>query len=185
MGLLKGNDDDKKPLARAFFKKNPNAKSPVIEIRLSSSEEWILIETKDCVCLLNAESKVGQTFWNTCQNFNGKAKGLCAVLAKGKLGFDLEPSELEGYWSWDGDNKVEFSTKKESTTGVKLALDLWKAMQLKPDKPELAIAEDFSRAGLESVKGTELEAAIVEVDAETGKPISGAQKTPRARSNGK
>lgn len=185
MGLLTNKDDGKKPLARAFFKKYPDAKCAVIEIRLSSSEEWILIETVDFVCLLNAESKVGQTFWNTCQSFEGKAKGLLAVFSKGKLGFDLEPSETIGYWTWEEERKVTFSIKKPTEPETKMVLDLWKAMQISTNKPELQIAEDWIRAGTESVKGTELEAALVEVDTNTLEPISGGSRRAKARSNNK
>lgn len=162
MGMLSGNESDKKPLFRVWSKKNPGKATPIESIRLSSSEEWIIIESEDCVALLNAESKVGQQFWKNCQQFNGKALGLQLIPAKGKLGFDVEPSKVKGDWVWEDDNTLEFGTRRTTKQTTGLALDLWKAMQIKPNASEIAIADQVVRAGIESVKDTELEGAIVE-----------------------
>lgn len=155
MGLLSGAEQDKKPLARSWFKKNPGQSSPVEHIRLSGSEEWILIECVDFVALLNAESKVGKAFWKNCQAFNGKAKGLECLPAKGKLGFDLEPSELIGYWEWDGENKVEFLDTPHMAKVNGLTADLWEKMQAQPKIADNIIAANKKRAGKKSVEDTE------------------------------
>ena len=111
MGLLQSGDDGKKPLFSQYVKMQKKAGIPIAEvsdrvevIRLSSSEEWILIECDNSVALINAESKVGKAFWEQIQQFQGKLKGLKVVHAKGKLGFDVEPDDsIIVDWVWDVD----------------------------------------------------------------------------------
>lgn len=129
MGLLAKGDDGQKPLWRKFVAKQKKAgvklstlRDVVENIRLSGSEEWILIEGSQAVAMINAESKVGQSLWETVTQFEGNLKALEIVFATGKLGFDLEPSEtLSGFWSYDEESeKVEFSDGeiKKTSTGL-------------------------------------------------------------------
>ncbi|MEW6498658.1 MAG: hypothetical protein AB1589_40090 [Cyanobacteriota bacterium] len=125
MGLLGQEGDGQKPLARKYFnqlKKQGVAmeerKSPIESVRLSGSGEWIIIEAEDCSGLINAESKVGETFWSFCQTLHGKQlSGLEIFEAKGKIGFDIQPDlSRTGYWSFDStEEKLEFG--KKHTTG--------------------------------------------------------------------
>lgn len=129
MGLLKQADDGQKPLFRKYaarVKKSGGKQSEILElvesIRLSSSEEWILIECENSVAMLNAHSKVGSSFWELVTQFNGEMKGLAVVFASGKLGFDVEPHPTEvGHWTYEEDEeKVIFTDgeAKKTTTGI-------------------------------------------------------------------
>jgi hypothetical protein len=129
MGLLAKGDDGQKPLWRKFVARQkklgikPSTLRDVVEsIRLSGSEEWILIEGSQAIAMINAESKIGQSLWETVTQFEGNLKALEIVFATGKLGFDLEPSDtLSGYWSYDEETeKVEFSDGeiKKTSTGL-------------------------------------------------------------------
>lgn len=122
MGLLASQDDDQKPLARKYFnqlKKDGVAfedmKSTVEFVKLSGSGEWVIVEAQDCVALINANSKVGEHFWEFVQTLHGKElSGLEIYAAKGKLGFDIQPNHaVQGYWSYESsEDKVEFGSKK-------------------------------------------------------------------------
>lgn len=129
MGLLEKADDGQKPLFRKYaarVKKSGGKQSEIIElvesIRLSSSEEWILIECTNSVAMLNALSKVGTSFWELVTQFNGEMKALAIVFASGKLGFDVEPHPTEvGHWTYNEDEeKVVFTDGevKKPTTGL-------------------------------------------------------------------
>lgn len=117
MGLLKGQGSDKKPLFRQWAKAEKKRGNDLIydaveEIRLSSSEEWILIEGENSVALINADSKVGSALWQALLKFEGELKALCIVPATGKLGFDLEPMEdTYVHWFWEGES---LSARKDS-----------------------------------------------------------------------
>lgn len=128
MGFLQGAEDGKKPLFSQYVKAQKKAGIPIAEIsdrveviRLSSSEEWILIECDNSVALINAESKIGKAFWEQMKQFEGKLKGLKVIYAKGKLGFDVEPDDsIIVDWVWDEERLscineksgyVEFSRK--------------------------------------------------------------------------
>lgn len=134
MGML-STDDDQKPLFRTWLKQQKRLGIPeqeiidtVESIRLSNSEEWILIEGENSVAMINAESKVGKEFWSTIETFNGVLKALQIVPAKGKLGFDLEPKENSAvYWVWE-DTKVTCEVEKSTRSGFasKISLDLMK-----------------------------------------------------------
>ena len=72
MGMLQSQDDGQKPLARKYFnqlKKDGielnDRRSPVEKIKLSSSEEWLIIECADCIALMNTKSKAVQSFCET------------------------------------------------------------------------------------------------------------------------
>jgi len=100
MGLLASADDDKKPLFSVWASRQKKAKvkaelirDVIIMIRLSASEEWILIECKESVALLNAESKVGKAFWKIVEGLDGEMKALEIVPSKGKLRYDIEVSK--------------------------------------------------------------------------------------------
>lgn len=135
MGLLEKADDGQKPLFRKYaakVKKSGGKQSEILEvvenIRLSSSEEWILIECTNSVAMLNAQSKVGTSFWELVTQFNGEMKALAVVFASGKLGFDVEPHPTHtGFWEYDEDSeKVIFSDgelKKPSTGLSGLSLE--------------------------------------------------------------
>lgn len=120
MGLLGNLDDGQKPLCRKYFAalkksgvKTDKIKDIVEKIKLSGSGEWIIIEAENCVALMHADSKVGSYFWETINTFSGKLKALELIPAKGKLGFDLQPSEtLSGEWEVDeSEEEVTFSTE--------------------------------------------------------------------------
>lgn len=129
MGLLGKADDGQKPMFRKYaarIKKSGGKQSEIVEtvesIRLSSSEEWILIECTNSLAMLNALSKVGTSFWELVTQFNGEMKALAVVFASGKLGFDVEPHPTDvGYWTYDEeDEKVIFTDSeiKKPTTGL-------------------------------------------------------------------
>lgn len=110
MGLLENSNDGQKPLfrkwAKSFARNNPKAKKIsdfIIRIKLSSSEEWIIIEGKESVALLNAESKAGRAFWDTMVQLNGQGKALLLVPARGKLGFDVEIDTTNKLVEWEYD----------------------------------------------------------------------------------
>lgn len=136
MGLINSQDDDKKPLFRNWVKiAKKQGLDPiediVDEIRLSASEEWILIEGIESVALLNFESKAGQDLWASLQVFKGELKGLKIVPAKGKLGFDLEIAEdLTVFWEW---SEGSLSRKKHST-GIQSFQEKFSLENMKPAK---------------------------------------------------
>lgn len=153
MGLLADQDDGKKPLFRVFCKQQKKLGIPqdeifdVVEtIRLSSSEEWILIEGQRSVAMLNAESKVGKELWDTIAQFTGKLRGLKIIPAKGKLGFDLEPHEsLIVDWEWDMDKLSCVNDKSSSSNfAAKLTLESMQVPFSENGKP--------GNSGLESMK---------------------------------
>lgn len=131
MGMLQDSDDGKKPLFAQYVKTQKKAGIPLDEIsdkveviRLSSSEEWILIECDNSVALINAESKVGKAFWEQIQQFEGKLKGLKIIYAKGKLGFDIEPDDsITVDWVWDED-KLSCVEGKSGSVGFSQKLTL-------------------------------------------------------------
>ena len=137
MGML-GQDanDDKKPLFRKWLSNQKKLKSgkqtiAIESIRLSASEEWILIETEECVGLLSALSSVGQEFWNNLQEFEGQGIGLKLIPSKGKIGFDVEFNEgKKVYYIWD-ENTLNLSTTKKlkSTSGTSLSTLTWETSQ--------------------------------------------------------
>jgi hypothetical protein len=114
MGLLASSDDDKKPLFRTWYKQalkngsdKTNLQDIVISIKLSSSEEWIIIEGKSCVCLISAESKAGVKFWEFATQLTGKLNCLLIKYAKNKLGFDIEiDTTQQTTWYQDENDKV-------------------------------------------------------------------------------
>lgn len=122
MGLLANNDDGQKPLARKYFNQlkkegipSEDRKDLIEFVKISGSGEWIIIEGQNCVALLNANSKVGEQFWEFVQTLHGKElSSLEMYEAKGKLGLDIQPNHsVTGFWSYDSaDEKVEFGTKK-------------------------------------------------------------------------
>lgn len=124
MGLLAGNDDGQKPLARKYFNQlkkegvpSEDRKSTVEFVKISGSGEWVIVEAQECVALINANSKVGEQFWEFVQTLHGKElSGLEIYAAKGKLGFDIQPNHaVTGYWSYESsEDKVEFGSKKSS-----------------------------------------------------------------------
>ena len=145
MGLLGDSSDQQKPLFRKWVRtqlrdgvKAEDIKTPVECVRISSSGEWMLIEGSDATALINMDSKVGMKLWETLTQFEGELKVLDIVPAKGKLGFDLEPSTTtNGIWEYDEVeetlvcNIVGKSTgKKKSTTLSKLSL-----ASMKPNTP--------------------------------------------------
>lgn len=129
MGLLASKDDGQKPLFRKYaarHKKAGGKQSDILEIvesiRLSSSEEWIIIECTNSVAMLNALSKVGTSFWELVTQLNGEMKALAVTFASGKLGFDVEPHPTDvGHWTYDEEEeKVTFTDGevKKSLTGL-------------------------------------------------------------------
>lgn len=126
--MLAGHKDDRKPLFRQWSKENPSCTDVVEHIRLSASEEWIMLECSECVALISYQSKVGQAFWQQVLQFQGKSLGLEVIPAKGKLGFDVQPSAIPGVWEWVDDNKVEFSDGLNVPFRTGLTSDLWDKM---------------------------------------------------------
>ncbi len=140
MGLLgkqSGNDD--KPLFRNWAKKQSDAFDPIISMKLSRSEEWIIIEGESSIAFLSAESKVGKGFWEQAQQFEGEAFGLMLVPAKGKLGFDIEVMTVKGFWETDADDVITFDEvgskgKITSITSPNLWLKMKQAKDSKADE---------------------------------------------------
>lgn len=139
MGLLGSGNDNQKPLFRKwvkqYAKENPKAKTisdVIIKIKLSSSEEWVIIEGKESVALLSYESKAGQEFWELAKQLEGKGKPLILVPAKSKLGFDIEVQEGKTTTIWEFDEYEDMVTnsffdaqngsgkKQSSLTSLKL-----------------------------------------------------------------
>jgi hypothetical protein len=129
MGLLAKADDGQKPLFRKYaarIKKAGGKQSEIVEIvesiRLSSSEEWIIIECQHSVAMLNALSKAGTSFWELVTQFNGEMRALSVVFAHGKLGYDVEPHPTEsGHWTYnEEEEKVIFTDGeiKKTSTGL-------------------------------------------------------------------
>jgi hypothetical protein len=118
-------------------------KDILISVKLSSSEEWLILEGQESKAFLYAESSVGRNFWETLCTFSGELKALEIVPAKGKLGFDLEPSETEvGYWKYfDEDEEVTCAigsaeVKKRKSSGLsELTLAAMQVKKSTPKKP--------------------------------------------------
>ena len=145
MGLLGNGNDQQKPLFRKWVRSQlkdgvsvEDIKTPVECVRISSSGEWMLIEGIDATALINMDSKVGAKLWETLTQFEGELKVLDIVPAKGKLGFDLEPSTTaNGIWEYDEAEETltcsivgKSTVKKKSTSLSKLSLD-----SMKPNTP--------------------------------------------------
>lgn len=134
MGLIADNDDGQKPLFRKWYRQqkkegyiDSEIRDTVERVKLSGSEEWLIVEGQESVALINADSKVGQHLWGLFQQFAGKQLyALYLLPAKGKLGFDLEPAqELIGFWSNDGGEIVFGDTERPTTGGglTKISLE--------------------------------------------------------------
>lgn len=127
MGMLAFQEDEQKPLCRVYFKrlkregrKPTDMQDIIISIKLSSSEEWILIEGKSCTALLKADSKAGEAFWEFAQQLTGELKALLLVPAKGKLGFDVVPDETQTCeWEYDEDEQRVTNSFFDSLGGEK------------------------------------------------------------------
>lgn len=135
MGMLgKQNGNDDKPLFRNWAKKQPDAFDPIISMKLSRSEEWIIIEGENSIAFLSAESKVGKGFWEQAQQFEGEAFGLMLVPAKGKLGFDIEVMTVKGFWETDADDVITFDEvgSKGKITSI-TSPNLWLKMKQAKD----------------------------------------------------
>lgn len=153
MGLIDQTADGRKPLFRKWYTAKKKAGMPeceifdsVVEIRLSGTEEWILIECTECVGMISAESKAGKVLWQTLQSFSGKLKGLKLVHCKGKIGFDLEPDDsIIVDWEWDeGKLKHVEEGSASSVFAQKLTLESMKA----PD----VLTENGLKVGANSTK---------------------------------
>lgn len=128
MGLISDSDDGQKPLFRKWYRQqkkdgysDTEIRDTVIRVRLSGSEEWLLIEGRESVALVNADSKIGLKLWGTIQSFGNKQLlALLIIPAKGKLGFDLEPNPEEvGFWSFDSEDII-FGEDMNPTIGAGL-----------------------------------------------------------------
>lgn len=137
MGLLANSDDDKKPLFRVWYNQKLKTKvkvdsifDVVCQIRLSASEEWIILEGVNSVGLINANSKGGKVIIKLLDNLNGEMKALTLVFAKNKLGFDvIVSSTLTCIWEEnDSQNGVinNFFANATGNTSVKTSLDTLK-----------------------------------------------------------
>lgn len=115
--MLSSGDDEQKPLFRKWYsqakKTGRKDLALIIEsIRLSSSEEWIIVETEENIALINAESKLGSQFWENLQKFKGEGIALKIFPSKGKLGFNIDFCEdVKRFYIWEED-KVELCEKK-------------------------------------------------------------------------
>lgn len=116
MGLLE-KDDDRKPLFRKWYRDQKKAGVPEEEIaciiktvRFSGSGEWLILDCDEATAMINAESKAGKSFWEFVSTLEGTLKALVVIPAKGKLGFDVIPSDnLTGEWVQEkNDEKVTF-----------------------------------------------------------------------------
>lgn len=142
MGLI-NQEDDKKPLFRVWVNRKKKAKTKpenikdlVISIRLSSSEEWVLIEGKESVALLKADSKAGQDFWEFATTLEGELKQLLLIPAKGKLGFDVIPGDGKlCTWEFDEDANRVFNNFFTSSGGSGKESPGLKSLTLEAMKP--------------------------------------------------
>lgn len=141
MGMLSQQDDGQKPLFRKWCiqARKEGKKSlllPIENIKLSSSEEWIIIEATEAVALLSAESKLGREFWKNLESFNGEGIALNIHFSKGKLGFDVDFDEKRKcYYIWD-DGVLHLSAKKTLITNSQSNLSglTWEASQQKLER---------------------------------------------------
>lgn len=99
----------------------------VESIRITSSEDWIMIIGRETKAFVWADSDVGKAFWNEVQKFDGKAKALKIIPAPGKLGFDIEIHESEeGFWLQE--NEIVSFLKEQPEEKKQFSLS-WEAMQ--------------------------------------------------------
>lgn len=130
MGILnKSEGNSQKPRFSEYikhFKKsggNPEEVALQIEsVRLSHSEEWIIIESSECSALIHSNSICGSEFWEVCQTLSGRGRALLLVSTRDGKDFDVEVDEqVTGYWS-QGENEVYFSIKKPRKSSPKLSI---------------------------------------------------------------
>lgn len=126
-GML-NQEDGRRPLFRKYCAQLKKEGIPqdewtdlLVSIRLSANEDWLVLEGENSDALLSADSKVGKTFWNTLQTFDGLTlKALEIRFAKGKLGYDIFPSEKTTcQWTVIDETKIETSigqTEGKKTT---------------------------------------------------------------------
>ena len=159
--MLGNGDDEQKPLFRKWYKQAKQNKREdftqiITKLKLSSSEEWILIETDECMALLNAESKVGSTFWKNLQSFDGQGLALKIFPVKGKLGFDIDFHEnVKRYYIWE-DETLHVSEKKslESNSATTMTSLTWENAQKKLEKQSSKASKTTTKKSSPSVTGT-------------------------------
>lgn len=173
MGMLQNAGNDRKPLFRQWSKENPNCTDVVENIRLSASGDWIMIECSECVALLSYMSRVGQEFWGEVTKFKGKSLGLEVIPAKGKLGFDVQPSAVKGVWEWVEDDKVEFSDGSQSIHRTGFTSDLWDKMVREAERIIQEDKENKERAGSNPSNGRKKRPAAEVTTPEAIAPESG------------
>jgi len=131
------NDD--KPKFRAWVARQRRAKVAenniqdiIWSIKVSASEEWLVIEGKNSMAFLSYEGQAGIKFWDFAMSLEGDLKALLLIPAKGKIGFDIVMDDTQRTtWEYDEvENQVVNSffltaggngNKKTSLTGLTLA----------------------------------------------------------------
>lgn len=162
MGMLNQEDNGQKPLFRKWCVEarkagNKHLSLPIEKIKLSSSEEWIIIEATEAVALLSADSKSGREFWKNLESFNGQGISLNIHFSKGKLGFDVDFDEKRVcYYIWN-DGVLYLSPKKTLATDSQNSLSglTWEASQQKLEtlssKPSSKGSKTTSKQSIEIV----------------------------------
>lgn len=144
MGLI-ADDNDKKPFFRVWAKrklkaktKPENIKDILISIKLSSSEEWLILEGKETVSLLSAESKAGLKFWEFCQQLEGELNTLIITPARNKNGFDVEVNpKAQTVWYQDVDADRVYNDFFLKETGKVSGTDSLSTLSMDKMKPSM------------------------------------------------
>jgi hypothetical protein len=85
---------EKKPLVKAWMRLHKDdiamltAQYQVDTVRLTSSGEWILLETDVFDCLVSVDTEDGLFFANMIKNLEGLKYALVVIPQRGQLGFD-------------------------------------------------------------------------------------------------
>lgn len=159
MGLLFGdssNEAEELPIVRDYFKKVKSGKVPaptqlercLRAIFMSSSEEWLVIETGCCKAFLHTASKAAKILVKSleralhdCKSGDTlKACGLVIVPSKQKSGFDLETSKIAGDWVQpsDSDDRAMFRFQPDEDEVLDNEVDEEVLLQIAPLTPKPA-----------------------------------------------
>jgi hypothetical protein len=108
------NSNEELPLVRAWCKaqtkqdKDPYEKPLEIQcIKISKSGDWVIVETRVCVGLINIRSALGKNLEELIPTLKGKGKRLVLLpQKKGKLGFSIGiDDEHEAWYRWNSEEE--------------------------------------------------------------------------------
>jgi len=123
---------DNLPLLRNWCKtevkagRDPYEQKQVIHcIKVSKSGEWVVLETKTCVALVNMGSDLGTQLAQLHTQLKGEGYALVLVPhKKGKLGFSVGlDEETKVYYKYDGEEEYLWATFKSAPPRKELVLD--------------------------------------------------------------